>query len=430
MIVGGTVRVPGDKSLTHRALMLGALARGTSHVGGALTSLDAKSTARVLRQLGAEVTPLRPGVIVRVRGRGRLYRAEERLNCGNSGTTTRLLLGILAAHRFESILTGDASLRRRPMRRVTVPLSQMGARFTELNGSDGLPLAVRGGSLQPLRYEMPVSSAQIKSSLLLAGVVGGVAVSLREPNGRSRDHTERLLHAFGYTVDERDGWIEFAPTGQLEPFDMQVPGDPSSAAFLVGAAALAEGGELCIAGVGLNPTRTGFLDVLARMGVQILVENRTSHLGEPVGDLIVDPATLRGTEVAAHEIPALIDEIPMLAALASRAEGRTIFREVGELRVKESDRLGLIAENLRALGGRAEVEGNDLIVEGSDAPPRGRVRTAKDHRLAMAFAVLGTLPGAKVQVDDMACAAVSFPGFPQTLRAIGRGGHGRRRGRG
>src|SRR3954449_12448521 len=201
MIVGGTVRVPGDKSLTHRALMLGALARGTSHVGGALTSLDAKSTARVLRQLGAEVTPLRPGVMVRVSGGGRLHRPEERLNCGNSGTTTRLLLGILAGHRFESILTGDASLRRRPMRRVTGPLSQMGARFTELNGGDGLPLAVRGGGLQPLRYEMPVSSAQIKSSLLLAGVVGGVAVALREPHGRSRDHTERLLRAFGYTLD-------------------------------------------------------------------------------------------------------------------------------------------------------------------------------------------------------------------------------------
>lgn len=420
MIVGGTVRVPGDKSLTHRALLLGALAPGTSHVGGALTSLDARSSARVLRQLGADVSPLRPEAVVTIGGRRRFRRPSARLDCGNSGTTTRLLLGLLAAHRFPATLTGDASLRRRPMRRVTVPLGLMGARFTELAGRDGLPLEVRGGPLSPLRYEMPVSSAQIKSALLLAGVAGNVEVALREPHGRSRDHTERLLRAFGYRVEDRDGWIEFAPTGRLEPFAMQVPGDPSSAAFLVGAAVLAEGGELRIAGVGLNPTRTGFLDVLGRMGARPRVENVELCYGEPVGDLVVGPAALAGTEVGAGEIPGLIDEIPMLAALASRAAGTTIFRQVGELRVKESDRLGLIAANLRAVGARAEVVGDDLRVDGGSPVPRGRVRTAGDHRLAMAFAVLGTLAGARVAVDDMACAAVSFPGFPATLRSIRR----------
>ena len=420
MIVGGTVRVPGDKSLTHRALLLGALAPGTSHVGGALTSLDARSSARVLRQLGADVSPLRPEAVVTISGRRRFRRPSARLDCGNSGTTTRLLLGLLAAHRFPATLTGDASLRRRPMRRVTVPLGLMGARFTELAGRDGLPLEVRGGPLSPLRYEMPVSSAQIKSALLLAGVAGNVEVALREPHGRSRDHTERLLRAFGYRVEDRDGWIEFAPTGRLEPFAMQMPGDPSSAAFLVGAAVLAEGGELRIAGVGLNPTRTGFLDVLGRMGARPRVENVELCYGEPVGDLVVGPAALAGTEVGAGEIPGLIDEIPMLAALASRAAGTTIFRQVGELRVKESDRLGLIAANLRAVGARAEVVGDDLRVDGVSPVPRGRVRTAGDHRLAMAFAVLGTLAGARVAVDDMACAAVSFPGFPATLRSIRR----------
>jgi 3-phosphoshikimate 1-carboxyvinyltransferase len=420
VIVGGTVRVPGDKSLTHRALLLGALAPGTSHIGGALTSLDARSSARVLRRLGADVSPLRPETPVTIRGRRRFRRPSARLDCGNSGTTTRLLLGLLAAHRFPVILTGDASLRRRPMRRVTVPLGLMGARFAELAGRDGLPLEVRGGRLSPLRYEMPVSSAQIKSALLLAGVAGQVAVALREPHGRSRDHTERLLRAFGYRVDDRDGWIEFAPTGRLEPFAMQVPGDLSSAAFLVGAAVLAEGGELRIAGVGLNPTRTGFLDVLGRMGARPRMEHVELCYGEPVGDLVVGPAALGGTEVGAGEIPGLIDEIPMLAALASRAAGTTIFHQVGELRVKESDRLGLIAANLRAVGARAEVVGDDLRVEGVSAVPRGRVRTAGDHRLAMAFAVLGTLPGARVAVDDMACAAVSFPGFPATLRSIRR----------
>jgi 3-phosphoshikimate 1-carboxyvinyltransferase len=418
MIVGGTVRVPGDKSITHRVLLLGAMARGTSHVGGALTSLDARSTARVLRQLGADVSPLRADTVVTVTGRGRLRRPEGVLDCGNSGTTTRLLLGLLAGHRFEATLTGDGSLRRRPMRRVTAPLSRMGARFTEHAG-DGLPVTVRGGPLVPLCYEMPVSSAQIKSALLLAGLAGIVAVELREPHGRSRDHSERLLRAFGYGVDEQEGWIRFAPTGRIEPFELQVPGDPSSAAFLVGAAALAEGGEIRVARVGVNPTRTGFLRVLERMGAPVPVEELTEHFGEPVADLVARPARLRATEVLSGEIPGLIDEIPLLAVLAARAAGTTVFRQVGELRVKESDRLGLIAANLRSVGCRAEVLGDDLHVEGSAEPPRGPVRSAGDHRLAMAFAVLGTVPGARIRVDDMVCADVSFPRFAETLRGIG-----------
>lgn len=419
MRVSGAVRVPGDKSITHRAFLLAAMARGGSHVGGALTSLDVRSTARVLRALGADISPLRAGEVVTARGAGRLHRPDRVLDCGNSGTTTRLLLGLLAGHRFAATLTGDASLRRRPMRRVTVPLSEMGARFQE-RGGDGLPLTVRGGALRPLRYAMPVSSAQIKSSLLLAGVAGGVEVELQEPGGRSRDHTERMLRHLGFDVGERDGWIGFRPGARIEAFDLQVPGDPSSAAFLAGAAVLAEAGELRIAAVGVNPTRTGFLRVLERMGGRIAVEDEVTHFGEPVGDLIVRPASLRATEVVEAEIPGLIDEIPILAALASRAEGTTVFRKVSELRVKESDRLGLIAANLRAVGAEAEVSGEDLCVTGGAAPPRGPVRTASDHRLAMAFAVLGTLPGARVQIDDMACAAVSFPDFPAALRAIGR----------
>lgn len=418
MRVAGSIRVPGDKSLSHRALLFSALARGTSHVGGMLTSLDARSSARVLRQLGAGITPLTEGRMVTVRGRGRLRRSEGVLNCGNSGTTTRLLLGLLAAHNFPSTLTGDRSLRRRPMRRVTVPLRQMGARIIETNEAGTLPLTIRGGRLSALRYEMPVSSAQIKGSLLLAGMAGGVPVSVREPHGRSRDHTERLLRAFGYQVEENEGWVHFEPTGHLEPFDMQIPGDPSSAAFPIGAAVLAEGGELRVTGVCVNPTRTGFLAVLKRMGAVVDVDGLVVQFDEPVADLVARPAELRGTEVLPQEIPGLIDEIPMLAAIATRARGDTVFREVGELRVKESDRLGLIAANIRAVGGRAEVVGDDLHVRGGDQPPRGRVTTEGDHRLAMAFSVLGTVPGAKVKVDDLVCAAVSFPGFPGMLRAI------------
>lgn len=418
MRVAGSIRVPGDKSLSHRALLFSALARGTSHVGGMLSSLDARSSARVLRQLGAGITPLTEGRMVTVRGRGRLRRSEGVLNCGNSGTTTRLLLGLLAAHNFPSTLTGDRSLRRRPMRRVTVPLRQMGARIIETNEAGTLPLTIRGGRLSALRYEMPVSSAQIKGSLLLAGMAGGVPVSVREPHGRSRDHTERLLRAFGYQVEENEGWVHFEPTGHLEPFDMQIPGDPSSAAFPIGAAVLAEGGELRVTGVCVNPTRTGFLAVLKRMGAVVDVDGLVVQFDEPVADLVARPAELRGTEVLPQEIPGLIDEIPMLAAIATRARGDTVFREVGELRVKESDRLGLIAANIRAVGGRAEVVGDDLHVRGGDQPPRGRVTTEGDHRLAMAFSVLGTVPGAKLTVDDLACAAVSFPGFPGMLRAI------------
>jgi 3-phosphoshikimate 1-carboxyvinyltransferase len=311
------------------------------------------------------------------------------------------------------------------MRRVTEPLTLMGARFDGPD-PDRLPLTVRGGSLSSLEWRLPVSSAQIKGSLLFAGLASSQRVALYEPNGRSRDHSERLLRSFGYEVlEDADGWIRFAPTGELRPFDVGVPGDPSSAAFLVGAALLAEGGSLRISGVGLNPTRTGFLRVLHRMGAAVGAEPGPEQAGEPVGDLLAAPASLRGTTVTTEEIPALIDEIPLLAVVASRAAGVTRFHDVGELRVKESDRLGLLAGNLRAVGVEAAAEGDTLSVTGTDTPPAGRVVTEGDHRIAMAFAVLGTVKGANIRVDDMACAAVSFPGFAATLRNIDSRSKGR-----
>jgi 3-phosphoshikimate 1-carboxyvinyltransferase len=307
------------------------------------------------------------------------------------------------------------------MRRVTEPLTAMGARF-EPAQAERLPLTIRGGVLSALEWELPVSSAQLKGCLLFAGVAGGVRVAVREPAGRSRDHTERLLRSFGYSVDEdASGWIRFGPTGSLQPFDLEVPGDPSSAAFLVAAGLLAESGTLRVTGVGLNPTRTGFLRVLDRMGARITVSARGERCGEPVGDLSVCPGSLQATTVQAEEIPGLVDEVPVLAVLASRALGQTRFHEVGELRVKESDRLALLAENLRAIGVAAAAEGNTLSVEGANNPPRGSVRTAADHRIAMAFAVLNVVKGARVKLDNLACAAVSFPGFEATLRqATGR----------
>lgn len=414
--VAGSHHVPGDKSITHRALMLAALAPGRSRITGALTSLDARSTAGVLRLLGAEVSPVRSGSVVAVQGRRRFSAPLRQLDCGNSGTTTRLMLGLLAGHRFSSRITGDASLRRRPMRRVTDALRAMGANIDD-GGRDGLPLVITGGRLHPLEWRMPVASAQIKSALLLAGVTGGVEVVLREP-AATRDHTERLLRHFGFDVASRGGVLRFAPTGKVTPFDLTVPGDPSSAAFLVAAALLAESGEVRLTGIGLNPSRIGFLDVLEQMGAKVRIEGCHTPFGEPVGDLLAAPSGLKAVDVPAAAIPGIIDEIPILACLAARAHGVTRFRSVEELRVKESDRLALLARNLQAVGVSAAAEGNDLVVKGTDAPLAGRVVTGGDHRIAMSFAVLGRGRGSKIRIDDPECAAVSFPGFDQALRQL------------
>ena len=420
MRVRGAVRPPGDKSISHRALLLAALARGRSELVGLLTGADVKSTARVLRQLGVEVSPIRDGSAVTVDA-SRITHPASRLHCGNSGTTARLLLGILAGQRFPATLTGDASLRRRPMRRVTEPLRAMGAHIKEERG-DSLPLTIRGGRLRDFTYTSPVASAQVKSALLFAGLVGGVSVTVREPY-LSRDHTERLLVHLGLALSYHDGAISFRPSAVRVPaFQLSVPGDASSAAFLVAAAVLAEGGELLIENVGVNPTRTGFLIVLGRMGARVERLNLRDEGGEPVADLLVRPAALRATEVAAAEVPTLVDEVPILAALASRATGETVFRQVGELRVKESNRLELVAANLRALGVAAEARAEDLFVRGTDRPPRGRVDTARDHRLAMAFAVLGTISGADVRLSERASVAISYPAFFADLRRIGEGG--------
>ena len=411
--------VPGDKSITHRALMLAGMARGRSVITGALASLDARSTGRALRQLGVAVSPLASGRSVTVVGGGRFQVSPNALDCGNSGTTARLLLGLLAAHRFRTRLTGDRSLRRRPMRRVTEPLALMGARFTPPL-ADHLPIEIRGGRLAPIEWSLPVSSAQLKSAVLLAGMAGHVRVAVREPAGLSRDHTERMLKALGFPIETRDGWIVLEAGGSVPPFELSVPGDPSSAAFLVGAGLIGNR-PVSVARVGQNPTRLGFVEVLRRMGARITVAPEGEALGEPFGAIHAEPGTLRATVVRADEIAGLIDEIPLLAVLAARAEGETRFEQVGELRVKESDRLAQIATNLTTLGYRATGVGNTLTVRGSDHPPRGRIVTDGDHRIAMAFAVLGTVPGARIVLDDRACVAVSFPGFFDTLaQARGR----------
>jgi len=416
--VAGAVTPPGDKSITHRALVLGALASGTSEVCRPLTSLDARSMAGVLRALGAGIGPLRADHRVGIKGRGLggLVRPRGSLDCGNSGTAARFTLGVLSGHPFSARVTGDASLRRRPMRRVTEPLSAMGARFEEENG-DGLPLVVRGGPLKPLEHHSRAASAQVKGALLLAGLVGGVPVAVHEP-GQSRDHTERMLRALGVQVQTSGDAVRLIPAASIPGFEISIPGDPSSAAFLIAAVLLAERGQVEFPNVLINPTRTGFLRVIERMGATVTVTATGETLGEPVGTLIAQPAPLRAVDVRPEEVPALIDEIPILAVLAGRADGESVFRGVAELRVKESDRLKLMADNLRAVGIDAESSADTLWVRGSQAPPRGPVETAKDHRLAMAFSVLHTVPGADITLSERRSVAVSYPAFFDDLRRI------------
>jgi 3-phosphoshikimate 1-carboxyvinyltransferase len=418
MIARGTVTVPGDKSITHRALLLAALADGRCTLRSPLAAGDTRSTAAALRRLGITVGRLVEGRAVSVTGGGlRPFRAADgALDCGNSGTTARLLLGLLAGHPFEARLTGDRSLRRRPMARVTEPLCAMGA---DIRASDGerLPITMHGGPLVQLAWRSPVASAQVKTALLLAGLVGGVRVSVTEPV-ISRDHTERLLRLLGVRVTVEGTTTSVEPVASLPAFDGEIPGDISSAAYLLAAGVLAESGEVVVRNVGINPTRSGFLRALERMDAVVDVTDRWMSLGEPAATLVARPATLSFLVVEPHEVPSMVDEIPLLACLASRASGTSVFRGVGELRVKESDRLALVASNLAALGVAAHTEGDTLFVEGSQAPPRGRVVTAGDHRLAMAFGVLGTVPGAAVELDDTRSVAISYPNFIRDMASV------------
>ena len=419
---GLTIRVPGDKSITQRALILGGLADGESRIRGVLRGSDPVATGQALGALGVDIAGLvgSAGGELRIRGRGlRAWRQpNEALDLCNSGTGVRLLAGALAAQPLAAVLRGDASLSGRPMRRIAEPLGRMGATVEYLERDGHLPMRVTGGALTPLCHESAVASAQVKSAVLLAGVGAGVAVEVREPR-RSRDHSERMLEAMGVRVVEEEAagsWcVKIAKSPpRLEPLDMEVPGDFSSAAFLVAWALLADcRAPLTVRGAGLNPTRTGLLPVLGRMGARIEVVSRGTAGGERTGDLRVsaEPARLKAVEVSGDEIPGMIDEVPILAVLAARAEGVTRITGAGELRVKESDRLAALAVNLRRIGVAAEELPDGLEIEGTDRPLSGLVETFHDHRIAMAFGVLGATPGCEVRVNDPTVADVSFPGF-------------------
>lgn len=410
MRVSGRLQVPGDKSISHRALILGALGDGDSRVRGILRAADVRSTAQVLRALGVAVPDLAgDAVIVGGVGPRGLRTSAGDLDAGNSGTTARLMTGVLAAQEFVSRLVGDASLSRRPMGRVTKPLTEMGASFAFDRG-DGLPVTITGGALRGLTWVSAVASAQVKSALLLAGYCAGVPVEVHEP-AVSRDHTERMMRGRGVDVRSEGNIATLLPGATLRAADIDVPGDPSSAAFFAGLAGLAVAGEIELPRVCANPGRIGAFRVLERMGVRIGWEDFEDAGGESVAALVAAPRLLKGTVIAPDEVPALIDELPLLACVASRAEGETRVTGASELRVKESDRIALLVSNLRAVGADAGELPDGFVIRGSDRPLAGRVTTGGDHRIAMAFGVLGAASGGAIEIDDRDCVSVSYPEF-------------------
>lgn len=412
----GRVRVPGDKSISHRLLLLGALASGHTSGRGLNTGEDVRATVACLRALGVEVSfdPERGTAGVTGAGPGWPGEPDEVLDCGNSGTTMRLLLGICAAVDGLSVLSGDASLRRRPMARVAEPLRAMGARIDGRSGGDLAPLAVRGGPLRAVRYASPVASAQIKSALLLAGLAAEGVTEVTEP-APSRDHTERLLAAAGIEVDFAPGRAAVRGPARPAPLDLDVPGDLSSALYLLAAALIVPGSQLTVEQVGLNPSRTAALEVLRAMGAQLEVRLTGEAAGEPFGDITVRSSALQAVDIGPAEVPLLIDELPLLAVLCALAEGRSEVRGAAELRLKESDRITTVVANLRALGVEARELPDGYVIQGPAQLAAGEVASYGDHRVALAFAVAGLAAAGRVTVSGWRAAETSFPGFLDVL---------------
>lgn len=413
MQIHGEITPPGDKSISHRAFMFGALAHGTTSIKGALESLDVKSTREAMQALGSDIR--REGDLWLVKG-GTIKEPHHVIDAGNSGTTARLLSGILAGIDGVSCITGDASLVKRPMARVIQPLSAMGACFMARQGRY-LPMAVKGGNITGIIYAMDVASAQVKSAVLLAGLCAQGTTEVIEPV-KSRDHTERMLAFFGVKLSESDNRIRINGGQHLEARAIEVPGDPSSAAFPAVLAAICPGSDLLIKGICLNPTRIAFLDVLGRMGASISFENRRAMAGEEVGDIRVQGKGLSGTTIQGAEIPSLIDELPILAIAAARAEGRTTIRDARELRVKEADRIKAMINGFAALGAAVEELEDGMVIDGPLKLNTGMIRTYSDHRIAMSFAVLAKAMSLDIHLDDTACVDISYPGFFKDLAGL------------
>jgi 3-phosphoshikimate 1-carboxyvinyltransferase len=417
--VGGELRIPGDKSISHRALMLGGIADGVTEISGFLASEDCLATLAALRAMGVQIEQAKD-TEVRVHGVGRegLKAPAAALDLGNAGTAIRLLMGLLCGQRFDSTLIGDASLMRRPMERVAKPLRSMGARIDTTNGTP--PVNIHGAaSLAALDYVMPMASAQVKSAVLLAALYAPGNSSVTEP-APTRDHTERILRDFGVSVTQQGLTARMAGGQRLTGCQVQVPGDFSSAAFFIVAGLLGARDGLTLRGVGVNPTRTGLLEMLRMMGADIRVElHRQSTTAEPIADIHIRKSALRGIRVPQSLVPLAIDEFPIFFIAAAAAAGESVVTGAGELRVKETDRLGVMAAGLQTLGVPCELLSDGIRIQGGTPLSGGHVDSDGDHRIAMAFAIASLLTAGPLEIDDVANVATSFPGFPALARAAG-----------
>ncbi len=418
----GELTVPGDKSISHRAVMLGSIAQGTTEITNFLKGADCLSTIRCFRQMGVSIEEKPDCILVHGRGLRGLTAPDGTLNTGNSGTTTRLMSGILAGQRFSSLLSGDASLNSRPMKRIMDPLGQMGARITSVNGNGCAPLSIHPGDLHGIAYTSPVASAQVKSAVLLAGLYADGETSVTEPV-LSRNHTELMLQNFGAYVmtalhpgGSATAYVE--PCQELYGQQVYVPGDISSAAYFIAAALLTPGSELLIKNVGTNFTRAGFLKVCEAMGSDVTLVNKTIEGGEPRADILARSSALKGTVIEGELIPTLIDEIPILAVMAALAEGTTVIRDAAELKVKETNRIDTVTAGLAAMGAHVTPTEDGMIIEGASCLTGARIQSHLDHRIAMAFAVAGLAAQGETFIEDSQCVDVSYPEFFQTLEQL------------
>lgn len=410
----GRVSIPGDKSISHRSIMLGSIADGTTEVHNFLQGADCLSSIACFRQMGIDIE--NTGDIVRIHGRGLhgLKRPKNTLDTGNSGTTTRLMSGILAGQNFDCTINGDVSIQSRPMKRIITPLSLMGASIESVRGNDCAPLKITGQRLHGIHYDSPVSSAQVKSAILLAGLYAEGETSVTEPV-LSRNHTELMLGACGGDISSEGTTATLHPVKRLEAQKIIVPGDISSAAYFMAAGLIVPGSEICIENVGINPTRDGMIRVCQAMGGNIALENIREICGEPVADIIVRHSSLHGTVVEGDIIPTLIDELPIIAVMAAFAEGQTIIRDAAELRVKESDRISVMAENLSVMGIDITSTTDGMIINGGRTPRGARIQSHMDHRIAMSFAVAALASDGETDIIGSDCVNISYPTFYQDL---------------
>ncbi|MFC0014675.1 MULTISPECIES: 3-phosphoshikimate 1-carboxyvinyltransferase [Allobacillus] len=412
--INGTLIVPGDKSISHRAAILASLSTGKTVIDNFLFSEDCLRTLDAFQEMGVQITKRNQQVIVESEGPSKFLPAKNAIDLGNSGTTARLLAGVLSAMPFSTVIKGDSSLSSRPMKRVTEPLSMMGAKFKFLQRDGHLPMTIEGGRLKQIDYEMPVASAQVKSAVLLAALTGQVHVSVTEQT-KSRDHTERMLEAYGIHIEDKNGTITLRENQVLHAKNIEVPGDFSSAAYWIAAAVITPGSELTIEHVGLNPTRIGFLNVLKRMGASIEIIEKLDAMNEPVGTIIVRYSTLNATSLEIDEIPTLIDEIPILALVATQAEGTSHFHHLEELRFKETDRIKATVLGLEELGADIQMKDDGMVIQGRTRLHGGVVKTFHDHRIAMTAMIASLITSGDVTVDDQDCVKISYPNFFEQL---------------